>query len=582
MHHHHHNHAPRAGGVAPRLSNCMMEGVHSSPCIMHRKSMMTFGIGRSYGALSAGGVHDLMMQPRRVGVRDGRFVRYAQRVGGIHIERRVNCKAIVDSDVFSYATHCQDVYGIPGLVEFGTMEGAGNENGRYVVDMVGHRGGVGHQNGGEEGQEQQLEEGQEQQLEEGQEQRPEEGQQNIKQQQEEEVTVARLMHPQGCSVDICMHGGVVTRWQRSDGQDMLYLKSSNRYDGKEPIRGGMSVAWPQLGAGELPYSNGILQHLHWSVVETTAWEGDDDPRPSISLYTDSEDVASSPVLSGEFVHPFEAVMKIQLGLGKDETASVRERQAEDDGQRRHDDGDAVSEDEDEEKPKRRQRRSKKTAAEVEYEENLETIGTMQATQQPPFELQITFQVINKSNADVLTFTAGSMAHFATEDIRDNADTVKVHGLLGKYVLDYSIDPMRPSLFVENDHFVRFGKRNPRSSQGIERLYVDCDSQGDVFLCPGTQRYYAIENVEGYSDILVGQTMTSNAAESNKNVSMTSARKARPVRLHPGDEWSGEMKVTAYDRYWKVSDYEMNHETSGIPVPPRENALPPRGKSSDLV
>jgi hypothetical protein len=77
-----------------------------------------------------------------------------------------------------------------------------------------------------------------------------------------------------------------------------------------PCSGGIQLAWPQYGVGPLP-TNGFLQHLHWSVVDT-AWRQPDmeavaaqqaaegpegsgsvdlasmvDWRPTISLYADT-------------------------------------------------------------------------------------------------------------------------------------------------------------------------------------------------------------------------------------------------------------------------------------------------------
>ena len=51
-----------------------------------------------------------------------------------------------------------------------------------------------------------------------------------------------------------------------------------------------------------------------------------------------------------------------------------------------------------------------------------------------------------------------------------------------------------------------------------------------------------------------------------------ARKAKPVRLQPGDVWEGEVTFKSFDRYWAISAYEMEHDRTNIPVPAREEAL----------
>ena len=81
-----------------------------------------------------------------------------------------------------------------------------------------------------------------------------------------------------------------------------------------PCSGGIQLAWPQYGVGPLP-TNGFLQHLHWSVIDT-AWRQPDmeaaaqqaaegpegsssvglasmqDWRPTISLYADTGEQAA--------------------------------------------------------------------------------------------------------------------------------------------------------------------------------------------------------------------------------------------------------------------------------------------------
>lgn len=50
---------------------------------------------------------------------------------------------------------------------------------------------------------------------------------------------------------------------------------------------------------------------------------------------------------------------------------------------------------------------------------------------------------------------------------------------GKYILDYGRNPLKPRLGVEDAHNVTFGSMAP-----LNRLYVDCEAQGDVLFCPG--------------------------------------------------------------------------------------------------
>jgi hypothetical protein len=45
-------------------------------------------------------------------------------------------------------------------------------------------------------------------------------------------------------------------------------------------------------------------------------------------------------------------------------------------------------------------------------------------------------------------------------------------------------------------------------------------------------------------------------------------------LQPNGHWSGEIKLTSYNRYWDLPPFEKEDPTT-VPVPKREDALPPR-------
>eukprot|EP00890_Picochlorum_soloecismus_P005146 jgi/Picsp_1/5632/NSC_02991-R1_protein len=417
----------------------------------------------------------------------------------------------------TYVDHCNKEYGIPDMVDFGLMSMVSGD-GSIIQDSP---------------------------------------------QEQQGLPMARLRHPKGSSVDICLHGAAVTRWETSDGANMLYVKSSNRFDGEEPIKGGITWAWPQLGYGKLPCSNGVLQYLHWSVVETSAWKGTDDPRPSITLYADVEDVSMSPV-SDSFSHPFEVLATITLGIDEEDA-----RQREDEARAHRIEKEKMqAEDADSDENGKNKKSRKKDA---DHSSGSEDEEAEKRREEPVFELICELTVLNKSEEKDLTFTAGALANFATESLLEYPETVKINGLIGKYVLDYSKDPMRPALTIENDHFVKF---DAKKKENVEKLYVDCPKEGEVLFCPGVQRHYDVKNIEGFKDILVQHFVGSEPEESCNFISIAAARKARPVRLKPGDVWSSQAKFLAYDRYWDISELEMEEHASGIPVPPRERALPP--------
>lgn len=431
--------------------------------------------------------------------------------------RRILCYAAPPSPA-EYVEHCNAEYAVPQLIEFGFLSDSPSSNGG-----------------------------------------------NSSSNDSVHLPVVRLRHPQGSCVTVCLHGATVTSWKRPDGTEMLSLDGSNRYDGDMAISGGITVAWPQLGSGPLPSANGVLQHVHWSVAETSYYDSDGDPCPSVTLYADHDDVSQSP-MTEEFSHPFQAVLSISLGLDeKDEAKRHTAAQTKLDALRE------MREAEEEAEAAKKKTKKKKadgsssgSSDEDADEEDVYECG-------PTFVVTYELSIMNTSENDELKFTSGAMARFATEPLEECVETIKVSGLVGKYVLDYSKDPMMPALDIENDHFIKI---DPSRKNTMNRLYVDCPKDGEVLFCPGTQHHMDVRNQTGFSDILLSHTPGANA------MSITAARKARPVRLKPQEVWKGEVKFKAFDRYWDISPFEMEQDPEGLPVPPKSEAFPPRQAGDD--
>jgi hypothetical protein len=109
--------------------------------------------------------------------------------------------------------------------------------------------------------------------------------------------------------------------------------------------------------------------------------------------------------------------------------------------------------------------------------------------------------------------------------------------------------------------------NASNTSNTSRLYVDCPKEGDVLFCPGSQHHFDVRNQHGFSDVLL-----ETRGNRRNSVAVAAARKAKPVRLQPGDVWHGEATFTAFDRYWPITAFEMEHDQTNIPVPAREEAL----------
>ena len=352
---------------------------------------------------------------------------------------------------------------------------------------------------------------------------------------------ATLNHPSGASAKICLHGAVVTSWKREDGSEILYLNPKNKWDGELPIAGGITIAWPQLGAGELTF-NGFMRQMHWSVIESEAFVEGDDPRPSVSFHTESSDCEIADL----WPYDFEAVYTVSL-----------------------------------EEPNKRNIHPRELAM---MEEDLlqgKNVSLPPASEAPengyPSVLRCTLEILNKGDK-TMEFTTGIMNHFATENIRENIKAVKVLGLAGKYVLDYSEDAMRPKLKIEQNDFLFF---NPDSGQDVDKVFVDCDGEGQVLFCPGSRHYFDVHHEEGFNDVQILHPAGAFPEIACNSVCLVSAKKSVPVRLEPGAVWRGEVDISAHNEYWPLPQFEKEDPTT-IPVPSKEEALPPKQDKDDGI
>ncbi|KAL4428376.1 hypothetical protein ABPG75_002465 [Micractinium tetrahymenae] len=361
---------------------------------------------------------------------------------------------------------------------------------------------------------------------------------------------AVLMHPSGARCELYLHGGVVASWRHADGREMLHLREGNAFDGVQPISGGVQIAWPQYGVGDLP-THGFLQDLHWSVVET-AWrepgevaEGSEqhalDWRPSISLYaeTDEEWAEAWP-------HRFEALYTVSLEQPDPAEPSDQEflRQASEQYQ-----------------PWVQRQR----AARAGGRKGAGAAGGRGEDERKPLMPSVLRCLLQVHNSDdkPMTFSTALRTHFATRDLATHSKFVKTLGLRGKYVLDYSQSPLAPRLGVEDGHYLHFGGLREQNS-----LYVDCGPQGDVLFCPGSPAHFKVHNKKGFSDIGVVHPAAVVPEEARHFVQLASARAVRQVTLQPGETWAGEMVLTAHDEYWPLPAWEME-ESSGVPIPDQD-------------
>lgn len=113
----------------------------------------------------------------------------------------------------------------------------------------------------------------------------------------------RLNGPRGAQAVVSLFGGQVLSWTPSDGRERLYLSERAVFDGREPIRGGIPVCFPQFSSqGGLP-KHGFVRCKSWQVTSQRC--GDD--YALVTLVTE-DDAATHALWS----HSFELELTVML------------------------------------------------------------------------------------------------------------------------------------------------------------------------------------------------------------------------------------------------------------------------------
>ena len=113
----------------------------------------------------------------------------------------------------------------------------------------------------------------------------------------------RLNGPRGAQAVVSRFGGQVLSWTPSDGRERLYLSERAIFDGREPIRGGIPVCFPQFSSqGGLP-KHGFVRCKPWEVTAQRC--GDD--YALVTLLTE-DDAATHALWS----HSFELELTVML------------------------------------------------------------------------------------------------------------------------------------------------------------------------------------------------------------------------------------------------------------------------------
>lgn len=346
-----------------------------------------------------------------------------------------------------------------------------------------------------------------------------------------------LRHPNGSEAMVYLHGANVGSWTRPDGRELLYLRQGNLMNGVSPVRGGIPIAFPQVGRGELP-TDGFMSSVHWSIADTGVSDPEvaSDRAPSVALYTESDDATMEI-----WPHSYEAMYTVSLMENDDfpDTAPSEESSAASDAS-----GAAG-------------RSGPNFAAKSRLRFDNEKVDDN------PLQLRCVLEIMN-TGEDEMVFTTALQTHFAILPLGDypgNSSNVRVLGLGGKHALDFATDPSNPKLTTDPDDYVYFG------DQVVDRVYVDTEDT-DMLMCPGDRSHIQLFNRQGFRDCAISNPFNKAREEYKDFITMQSARVARPVKLQPGESFVGEMVIRSYNTMWErpMFEYERGDSQSTEPMP----------------
>jgi glucose-6-phosphate 1-epimerase len=117
------------------------------------------------------------------------------------------------------------------------------------------------------------------------------------------IPALRLHGPRGGSAVVSRFGAQLLSWITPDGRERLFLSEKAVFDGKQPIRGGVPVCFPQFAdLGDLP-KHGFLRTRDWDISARRA--SDDYALVTLEI---SDDEASRAL----WPHSFRAEMTVML------------------------------------------------------------------------------------------------------------------------------------------------------------------------------------------------------------------------------------------------------------------------------
>ncbi|EFJ51658.1 hypothetical protein VOLCADRAFT_87325 [Volvox carteri f. nagariensis] len=162
----------------------------------------------------------------------------------------------------------------------------------------------------------------------------------------------------------------------------------------------------------------------------------------------------------------------------------------------------------------------------------------------------------------MRFNLASLARFVTLQQPQCSDWIKVLGLGGSQVFDYTIDPRHPELSLNEEDYLHY------RGQPVDVTYIGA-AEATVYLCPGNRTHFEFIQRAGFRDMFVQQPALAEEPDYERVATMGTGYVASSKKLEAGGEWYAQSVIRFHERYWRPPIFG---DDSMPPLPPISQEL----------
>ncbi|GIL71420.1 hypothetical protein Vretimale_2714 [Volvox reticuliferus] len=184
--------------------------------------------------------------------------------------------------------------------------------------------------------------------------------------------------------------------------------------------------------------------------------------------------------------------------------------------------------------------------------------------QPAVQVKQEFWVRNldEPGSPPMRFNLASLARFVTLQQPLCSDWVKVLGLGGSQVFDYTSDPRYPALSLNEEDYLHY------RGQPVDMTYIGA-AEATVYLCPGNRTHFEFIQRRGFRDMFVQQPALADEPDYDRVATLGTGYIASTKKLEAGGEWHAESIIRFHERYWRPPIFG---DDSVSPLPPISKEL----------